>query len=290
MAEPWESDPIVTPAAPTAEPWESDPIVRQAPVPQDTLRGVAKNAAAATAEDVPAGLMNFAADPGGTLLHPLVVAAGTAYDAAAPYLGLPRMSPDLRSALYDLPPPVNSSGTSAPAPSPDLPPDVADYVNKYATPPGQTPPSDLPIGTRVMNAVDAAVLPPDRSATTLPATPHEAMVRRGVGAAETIATLGPGGILPPVVAGASAAAAPVIADQAPDWAKPGVELAVNTIPQMLTGAAASRAGPTVDAADAATVQLARDKFDIPANATTITPGVGLPHAGIRTRLRSTGYR
>ena len=77
--------------------------VQQNPT-QTTYTGVAKNAAAALAEDVPAGLMNFAADPGGTLLHPLVVAGGTAYDAAAPYLGLPRMSPDLRSALYDLPP------------------------------------------------------------------------------------------------------------------------------------------------------------------------------------------
>ena len=240
---------------------------------QNTWRGMAKNAAAALAEDVPAGLMNFGSDIGGNLLHPLVVAGGTAYDAAAPYLGLPRMSPDLRSALYDLPPPVNSSGTPAPAPSPDLPPDVANYVNKYATPPGQTPPPDQPIGTRVMNAVDATVLPPDRSATTLPATPDEAMVRRGVGAAATVATMGPGGLLPAIIAGASAAAAPMIADQAPDWAKPGVELAVNTIPQMLTGAAASRAGP-VDAADAATMQLARDKFQIPLNATDITPGSG----------------
>ena len=182
-----------TGAAPPAAPSQmSDADVFGTPQ-QTTWRGVAKNAAAATAEDVPAGLMNFAADPGGTLLHPLVVAGGTAYDAVAPYLGLPRMSPDLRSALYDLPPPVNSGGTPAPAPSPDLPPGVADYVNKYATPPGQTPPPDLPIGTRVMNAVDAAVLPPERSATTLPATPPEAMVRRGVGAAATVATMGPGG-------------------------------------------------------------------------------------------------
>ena len=205
---------------------------------------MAKNAAAALAEDVPAGLMNFAADPGGTLLHPLVVAGGTAYDAAAPYLGLPRMSPDLRSALYDQPPP------------------------------GQTQaPTDQPIGTRVMNAVDAAVLPPDRSATTLPATPDEAMVRRGVGAAATVATMGPGGLLAPAVAGVSAAVAPEIAKTAPDWAQPGVELAVNTIPQIVTGGIASRAGPT-DAADAATMQLARDKFDIPLNATDITPGSG----------------
>ena len=41
----------------------------------------AKNAAA-LAEDVPAGLMNFAADPGGTLLHPLESSPKcTAYDA-----------------------------------------------------------------------------------------------------------------------------------------------------------------------------------------------------------------
>ena len=135
-----------------------------------------------------------------------------------------------------------------------------------------------------MNAVDAAVLPPDKSATTLPATPPEAMVRRGVGAAATVATMGPGGFLAPVVAGGSAAAAPEIAKTAPDWAQPGVELAVNTIPQMLTGAAASRAGPTVDAADAATMQLARDKFQIPLNATDITPGSRLPHAGIHAGL------
>ena len=164
---------------------------------------------------------------------------------AAPYLGLPRMSPELRNMLYDQPEP------------------------------GQTPaPGEQPFGTRVMNAVDAALLPPDKSATTLPATPIESAARRGVGAAGTVGALGPGGLIAPVVAGVSAAAAPEIAKQAPDWAKPGVELAVNTIPQMIAGGVASRAGPSVDAADAATMQLARDKYKIPLNATDITPGSG----------------
>ena len=145
---------------------------------------------------------------------------------------------------------------------------MADYVNKYATPPGQTPPPDLPIGTRVMNAVDAAVLPPDRSATTLPATHDEAMVRRGVGAAATVATMGPGGLLAPAVAGVSAAVAPEIAKiRRRTGRNPGGNWPSTRSLQMSTGAAASRAGPTVDAADASTMQLARDKFQIPLNAT-----------------------
>ena len=266
MAEPWESDPIVTPAAPTAEPWESDPIVQQAPVPQTTGRGIARNAAAALAEDVPAGLINFAADPSGSLMRLPIVAAGTAYDAAAPYLGLPRMSPELRGELYGQPVPMQPGATYY-VPR-DLSPEALEYVKKQ-TPDNQP---DVPVGTRVMNWIDSAVLPPDRSATTLPATPDEAMVRRGVGAAGTMAAVGPGGIVAPVVAGASAVAAPEIAKQVPDWARPGVELAVNTLPQMATGALASRAGPTVDAADAATMRLAREKYQIPVNAPTITPG------------------
>lgn len=269
MAEPWENDPIVTPAAPPAEPWESDPIVQQAPVPLTTWRGVAKNAAAATAVDAPAGLINFATDPGGALLHGLTVAGGTAYDAAAPYLGLPRMSPELRSTLYDQPLPGQAQQPPAGLP-PSLSPEARAYIDQQ--PPGPPPP-DQGIGTRLMNAADAAILPADRSATTLPATGPEAATRRFVGAAETMAAIGPGGIVPPLAAGASSAAAPEVAKLAPDWAKPGVELAVNTIPQMVTGARASRAGPTVDAADAATMQLARsDKYKIPLNATDITPG------------------
>ena len=265
MAEPWESDPIVTPAPPAAEPWESDPIVQQAPVPQTTWRGIARNAAAALAEDAPAGLINFAADPSGSLMRLPIVAAGTAYDAAAPYLGLPRMSPELRGELYGQPVPMPPGTYNVPR---DLSPEALEYVKK------QTPDNQpgVPVGTRVMNWIDSAVLPPDRSATTLPATPDEAMVRRGVGAAGTMAAVGPGGIVAPVVAGASAAAAPEVAKQVPDWAKAGTELAVNVIPQTVTGGMRSRAGPSVDAADAATMQLAREKYQIPVNAPTITPG------------------
>ena len=265
MAEPWESDPIVTPAAPTAQPWESDPIVQQAPVPQTTWRGIARNAAAALAEDVPAGLMNFAADPAGSLMRLPIVAAGTAYDAAAPYLGLPRMSPELRGELYGQPVPMQPGTYYVPR---SLSPEALEYVKKQ-TPDNQP---DVPIGTRLMNWADSAVLPPDRSATTLPATPAEAMVRRGVGAAETMAAIGPGGILAPIFAGGSAVAAPEVAKQVPDWAKAGTELAVNVIPQAVTGGMRSRAGPSVDAADAATMQLARDKYKIPLNATDITEG------------------
>ena len=245
MADPWESDPIVTPAAPADAPWTNDPVIQPAAVPQTTWTGVAKNVAAAAAEDIPASIINFASDPGGTLLHLPIVAAGTAYDAAAPYLGLPRMSDDLRNMLYN------------------------------EQQPGQTnTPGVEGQGTQLMNWVDRKVLRPDRSATTLPASPVESVVRRSTAAAGTVAALGPGGILAPLAAAGSAAAAPSITAQVPDWLKPGVDLAVNAVPQVVTGALASRPGPSVDAADAATMQLARDKYDIPLNATDITPGSG----------------
>ena len=254
-----------TAPAPSGAPTEmSDADVFGTPA-QTTGRGIARNAAAALAEDVPAGLMNFAADPAGSLMRLPIVAAGTAYDAAAPYLGLPRMSPELRGELYGQPAPMQPGTYYVPR---SLSPEALEYVKKQ-TPDNQP---DIPIGTRVMNWIDSAVLPPDRSATTLPASPDEAMVRRGVGAAGTMAAVGPGGILAPAFAGASAAAAPEVAKQVPDWAKAGTELAVNVIPQAVTGGMRSRAGPTVDAADAATMQLAREKYKIPVNAPTITPG------------------
>jgi hypothetical protein len=160
----------------------------------------------------------------------------------APYFGLPRMSPELRNTLYDLPEPGQTTST----------------------------PSEQPVGTRVMTAIDKMVLPPDRSATTLPATPVESAARRFVGAAGTVATLGPGGILAPLAAGTTAAIAPAVTSQVPDWAKPGTDLALNTIPQLALGAF-NRGSTSVDPADAATVQMARDR-GVPLNATDITAG------------------
>lgn len=210
------------------------------PAPPTTARGVAKNVAAATAVDAPSAILNFMTDP--NLLHPIAVGLGTAYDAVAPYIGLPRMTPEQRADLYGLPQP------------------------------GQTelPPEQQPVGTRIMKAVDAAI--PGPTAATLPASPAEAAVRRGVGAAETVGALGPGGIVAPAVAGISAVAAPEIAKNVPDWAKTGTETAVNVVPQVVVGAGGSRGSSTVDPADAATLQLARDKYNIPLNATDITPG------------------
>jgi hypothetical protein len=234
--------PPVTASAPPPLPPGYTLDQSQPPVPQTTQRGVAKNVGAGLAFDAPAGIINFASDLGANLLHPLVVGLGTGYDAIAPSLGLPRMTPGQRADLYGQPQPGQT----------------------------QLPPEQQPIGTRAVNAADAAI--PGQTAATLPATPIEAGARRFAGAAETVATLGPGGAIAPVVAGVSAAVAPEIAKHVPDWAQTGTELAVNAIPQIAAGAGASRGSPTVDAADAATVQLARDKFGIPLNATDITPG------------------
>ena len=209
-----------------------------------TATGIAKNVAAATAEDIPAGLINFATDPGGTLLRLPVVAGGTAYDALAHATGwFPPMSPELRNTLYGLPEPGQPASTD-----------------------------DVGIGTRVMSAIDKMVLPPDRSATTLPATPIESAARRFVGAAGTVATLGPGGFLAPAVAGTTAAITPAVTDQVPDWLKPGTDLALNTIPQLALGAFnLNRGSSSVDPADAATVKMAGDQ-GVNFNATDITPG------------------
>ena len=239
------STPPAAATAPNAAPNPYDQMVasKTAPpgAPPTTWTGVAKNIAAATAEDIPAGLINFATDPGGTLLHLPIVAAGTAYDAAAPYLGLPRMSDDLRNMLYN------------------------------QQQPGQT---DTPgvegQGTQLMNWVDRKVLPPDRSATTLPASPVESVVRRSTAAAGTVAALGPGGILAPLAAAGSSAVSPFITDMVPGWLKPGVDLTVNAAPQIGLGAF-NRGSSSVDPADAATVQEANAR-GIPLNAPDITPG------------------
>ena len=211
------------------------------PVPT-TWPGVVKNVAAATAVDAPSAVFNFLTNPGANLLHPLVVAGGTAYDALAPSIGLPRMTPEQRADLYGLPQPGQA----------------------------QLPPEEQQPGTRIMNAADAAI--PGQKASDLPASPTEQRVRAATGGAETAAILGPGGILPIVAGAAGPVIGPEIAKNVPDWAKPGTEEAANLIPQIAAGVRASRGEPTVDAADAATVQLARDKYKIPLNATDITPG------------------
>jgi len=210
--------------------------------PPTTARGIAKNVGAATAVDYPSGLLDFITNPGANMLHPLVVLGGTAFDAAAHALGYGGMSPEQRADLYGLPQPGQT----------------------------QLPPEQQQPGTRLMNFVDQAL--PGQKASDLPASPTEAGVRRGVAGLETAATFGPGGALPLIAGTAGPVAAPVVAEQVPDWAKPGTELAVNAVPQIATGVSASRGRPTVDAADAATTQLARDKYNIPINATDITPG------------------
>ena len=209
------------------------------PPPPTTVRGVVKNVGAGVL-DAAGNVINFLTNP--NLLHPLAVAGGTAYDAIAPTLGLPRMTPEQRADLYGSPQPGQT----------------------------QLPPEQQEIGTRIVGAVDQAI--PGQKASDLPASGPEAMVRRGVGGAGTALALGPGGILPALAGAAGAVAAPEVAKNVPDWAKPGTELAVNTVPQMVTGANASRSSTAVDAADAATAQLARDKFGIPVSAPDITAG------------------
>jgi hypothetical protein len=212
--------------------------------PPTTPLGVARNAAAA-GQDVTAGILNTAADPTYNLLiHPLVVAGGTVFDAAAHALGYAGMSPEQRADLYGMPQPGQS----------------------------QLPPEQQQIGTRAVNALDAAI--PGPSAANLPASPAEAAVRRGVTGAATMAALGPGGLVPTVAGGVAAAAAPEIAKNVPDWAQPGTEMAVNAL--VPGGAAAAEArfrpGSAVQPTDAATAQMARDKYQIPIDATDITPG------------------
>jgi hypothetical protein len=212
--------------------------------PPTTPLGVAKNAAAA-GQDITAGILNTAADPTYNLLmHPLVVAGGTAFDAVAHALGYAGMSPEQRADLYGMPQPGQT----------------------------QLPPEQQQIGTRVVNALDAAI--PGPQATNLPASPAEAAVRRGVAGAGTMAALGPGGLVPIVAGGVASAAAPEVAKNVPDWLQPGTEMAVNALAP--GGAAALEArfrpGSAVQPTDAATAQLARSKYQIPIDATDITPG------------------
>ena len=204
-------------------------------VPLTTWRGVAKNAAAATAVDAPAGLINFATDPGGALLHGLTVAGGTAYDAAAHATGwFPPMSPELRSALYDQPPPGQARPPAAPPPS--LSPEARAYIDQQ--PPGQPPP-DQGAGTRLMNRADAPYLPADRSATTLATRDSPGRRRAFRGAAPRPAPRShwvlhqcrrSSPALPPPPRRRPRSQRPTASQSS------GVESAVNTIPQMSRGA------------------------------------------------------
>jgi hypothetical protein len=169
--------------------------------PVTTLRGVARNAAAGLT-DIGANVGNILSDPFANLVgRPLLTAGQFAYDALAPVFGYNRMSDDQRNALY------------------------ADFGNQP--------------GTRGVAAVGnvLGVAPGDVQA----ATPTEALVRKGVGAAGTMAALGPGGVGAPVMGATGAVAGDLATEAVPPWAKPGVEMAGN-VAGALAGSKATSLG------------------------------------------------
>jgi len=160
------------------------------PPPQTTARGVAKNVAAGAVEGG-TSLLNIATDPFGTVIGPAIArVGGTLYDAGAHVFGYPAMTPEQRADLY---------GT-APAPA-----------------------AQQPLGTRVVNAVDAAI--PGQTAASVPAnTPAEQIARKVSGA---VVAGGAGGVGPALVSAGGALTGDVAGRVAPDWLAPGAELAGN---------------------------------------------------------------
>ena len=249
-----------TPAAPTAaRPWESDPIVwHQAPVPQTTWRRHRqRNAAAASPRTAPAGLMNFAADPAGSLgCACAIVAAGTAYDAAGALISgvTAYVAMELRGELSGQPHARRSRGRITCRYAPVLRKRMAaalEYVKKQ-TPDNCSP--MFPIGTRLMNWADLgrAASRPIRHHTTGQPPPR----RWSVEAWEPLKPAWrPSGQGHPGLhlrrRFPAASPRPKVAKQEL-WRtgqRPGeTELAVNADPsRRFTGGMRSRAGPSVDA-------------------------------------------
>jgi hypothetical protein len=198
--------------------------------------GLVRNAAAGLT-DTAGNVVNTAVDPVGTLIgKPLATAAIFAHDALAPYLGYQRFPDDVRNML------------------------LGDNVPQS--------------GTRAVNA-GANLLGFDPSSVTADTT-SERLTRKAVGAAGSVAALGPVGLRAPLVGAAGAVTGDVAGQAAPDWARPAAELAGNVAGAAVAGPAAnllanggrtiSGTGGGVSPEVARLAQLARDQYDIPITA------------------------
>lgn len=155
--------------------------------PPTTARSVARNVAAGAVEGA-TSLANIATDPFGMVIGPTIArVGGTLYDAGAHVFGYPAMTPEQRADLYGQNP---------------------------------TPPEQQPIGTRVINAADAAI--PGTTAASVPAnTPAEQIARKVTGAVVAGAAGGPGAA---IVSGGGAVTGDIAGRSVPDWLAPGAEL------------------------------------------------------------------
>jgi hypothetical protein len=94
--------------------------------------------------------------------------------------------------------------------------------------------------------------------------------------AATIGAMGPGGVAAPLAGGVGALTGNIAADYAPDWLKPGAELAGNLVGAAATGAGTATtrtlrgAVTDVSAADATLGRTARDKYNIPIDANDLS--------------------
>lgn len=100
-------DTMPAPPATTAD----APPADSSTAPSWTWRGMARNVAAVP-WDVGANLVNFASDPAGHIIAPLLAAGGSAYDFAAPYFGGSRLTPEFRAMLAGNDPTASNPGTT----------------------------------------------------------------------------------------------------------------------------------------------------------------------------------
>jgi len=193
--------------------------------------------------DAAGNVINVLSDPVTNLvLHPLAVAGGAAYDAAAHTFGFRPMTSEQRADLYGLPQPGQS----------------------------QLPPEQQQPGTRLIGSIDQTI--PGQTAASLPASPTEQVVRGLSGAGATAAMLAPGAVAP-IAAMVGSATGDVASRYVPDWAKPGAELAGNVAGAGATGGVTSMLRTPVGLVDSGKAALARtaiEKYDIPLEASDLT--------------------
>jgi hypothetical protein len=202
---------------------------------QSTWRGVGRNVGAGMAEGGGAGL-DILSDPVGNLvMRPLTTAGAFLYDAAAPYVGLPRLTADQRN----------------------------DLTGGNATPEQRGPGSIL-----VSQAGKAIGADP---AAVVPQGPTEA-AGRAAGAGAVLGGAFGGGILPAIAGTVGGAGGSAVSTQVPDWAAPMANLVTNALTQIGAGRIGGSGTSSVQPNDAATAVLARQKYGIPIDATDVTPG------------------
>lgn len=194
------SDPgtVAPPAAadPSQDGWDTQWGAAAAP----KKSGYAANVAAGVIEGG-AGVLNVLSDPVGNLVgKPLAIIGGTAYDAIAPHVGLPRMTDAQRADLY-----------------------------------GEEPTQP---GTRLVNALDAANVAtgaPTSVHDVVPATTGQSIVRSVVPAAVGMAALGGGdgvmrnAVVNPLLGVSGDLTGKAAAAFVPDWLKPAAELGGNVV-------------------------------------------------------------